>query len=87
MKQPRHPTEPPQRRWRPLLWVLGASSLVGIWFGANGYAMSASFSVSNPAQEDHWRRMAVIFGLLAVMSLLVLLALLITLVRDRHRAT
>jgi hypothetical protein len=49
--------------------------------------MAGSFTISNPAQKQHWRRVAIAFGLLTLESLLVLAGLIVRLVQQRRRAT
>jgi hypothetical protein len=55
-----------------VLWItLGFVLLVGV-LGYFGFLMASSFTVSNPEQIDHWRRMA--YAYLALTGICVLLA-------------
>ena len=66
-----------RRQHRVPGWALGILALVafaGLYLGVSGYAMAASGSVSNPEALGHWRRVAAIYSILAVLSLVVLAA-------------
>ena len=58
-------------------WASGLLALVafgGLYLGISGYAMAASFSVSNPESIGHWRRVAAIYTILTAISFVVLVA-------------
>ena len=62
--------------WVPgwALLLLALVSFLGAYLGVSGYVMAGSSTISNPEALAHWQRMAAIYGALAVLSFLVLLA-------------
>ena len=63
------------RRHRLPGWALGVlalGALAGVYLGVSGYAMAASFSVSNPEALGHWRPVARIYAILALLSVVLL---------------
>ena len=73
-----------QRIFRFVIWGL---AIAGLGLGISGYAMAASFSVAAPAQLSHWQRVATWYGALAIASLVLLGALIVTAIRQRQRRT
>jgi mannose/fructose/N-acetylgalactosamine-specific phosphotransferase system component IIC len=81
MAQPLSP-----RRWPYAILLL--VSLASLLFGYSGFAMAASFTVSNPESVDHWRHMALAYLGLCGLSLIgIAIAIVALRRRSRERAT
>ena len=79
-----HP--PSSRRW-PYALLL-AASLASLAFCSSGYAMAGSFTVSNPEELAHWRRVAEVYLGLCGLSLVGIgVALAVLVRRSRRRAS
>jgi mannose/fructose/N-acetylgalactosamine-specific phosphotransferase system component IIC len=75
----------PSRRWPyGLLLVFSLLSLAVCY---SGFAMAASFTVSNPEGLEHWRHMALTYLSLCGVSLIGIVVALIVLVRRSRRRT
>ena len=66
------------------LWLVLSVSLVVATFGACGYVMVGSFTISNPEHLAHWRSVARIYGFVVIASLILAVATLICLIRARR---
>ena len=67
------------------LWIAQVLGVVGIAFGASGYAMVASLSVGHPEQAAHWHRMAYVYLALVGLSFVSLVGAIVALWRRHAR--
>jgi cytochrome c biogenesis protein CcdA len=56
-------------------------AILGLGFGFLGFAMAGSFTVANPAELEHWQRVAAGYAALAVGCLLFLVTVAVRFVR------
>lgn len=67
-------------------WIALVLGVVGMAFGAAGYAMVASLAVAHPEQAAHWHRMAYVYVTLFALSVFSLVAAAVALWRKHARA-
>jgi hypothetical protein len=68
------------RRWR---WVVLVAALLGAAYGASGFAMAGSFTVSNPERLAHWQTVAIVYLAVTAACLVLAGVVAVSLVRGR----